>query len=169
MRATPSFTSRTSPTSSTRSSSRYCSISRSRTSLISLARSWVSVLDMFDSRSVRLSVTASCGAVAAAAASRQSHVHQPVPKPEQLTAQRSVHHPIAVADDDAAENVGVHVDVRHDGLAEDPRQLARNPLFRGIIRLVRQRDLRVDAVHLLVEQRAVLARHVAQEPLAALA
>jgi hypothetical protein len=36
MRATPSFTSRTSPTSSTFSSSLYCSISRSSTSLISL-------------------------------------------------------------------------------------------------------------------------------------
>src|SRR5687767_9728747 len=169
MRATPSFTSRTSPTSSTFSSSRYCSISRSSTSLISLARSWVSVLDMCVSRSVRLSVTATCGAVAATVATRQRHVHQPMPERQQLTAQRSVQHAIAVPDDDAADDLRVHVDVWHHRFAQDPRQLAADPLLGCIIGLVRQRNLRMDAVHLLVEQRAILARYITQEPLAALA
>src|SRR5688572_11212133 len=153
MRATPSLTSRIVPTSSTCSSSRYCSISLSRTLLISLARSCASVLDIISFLSYCL---LSC------------RFQQFATHCNQTTPQRSIDHFVFVLHDDAAQDPAVHMNVRDHGSIKNLGQPPANFLVQLGARFMCDRHGYVHAALRLLDQRVVLPGDVAEQALPAL-
>ena len=73
-----------------------------------------------------------------------------------------------MTDDDAAQNPVVHVHVRHDRFAENPREPIANVLMQLGARLVCNGNLYMHAAMRLFDQRLVFASDVAEQRLATL-
>jgi hypothetical protein len=172
MRATPSFTSRTSPTSSTFSSSLYCSISRSSTSLISLARSWVSVLDMSRSRQRFISMR---HAAPVRSGTRAPAIPYYAPIGSAASTMRWRRDTRRRRSDPSMTRDRHSVPRYRRGVPDRPkcagsrtpqnaRQFGRHGLLRRLIGLVRECHLNVQPPQLLVEQLAVLGCDATDQP-----
>src|SRR5450432_2882476 len=82
--------------------------------------------------------------------------------------ERSVHHRVAHARDHAAEDLGLHDEVRDDSLTGDRAELLLDRCAHHVGRLARDGDARVYAPLNLVDEQRVLARDLGNQMLAAI-